>query len=364
MGLKSVIKKMLLLAPQMLAPAVYPFKVRWDAPEPPLTVLSDYSPDPGGSCLHKNELLEPVYDLEIIIPCYNVERYVAECIDSVLKQTCSYKVHCTVIDDGSTDKTGEIVDVYESDARVTVIHQVNKGLSGSRNTGLQRIRAAYITFLDSDDTVADGSLEQMCLCAFAQNADIVQGGVQYFSSAGGGNKEKLPTGHITKTRLLGYPWGKLFRGSLFEKVAFPEGYWFEDSLMRQVIFNLAAPDRIYSMDIPFYRYRKNPNGITSTSVKKRKSLDSLWITLRLFEDRKKLGLAVDQDYYEYMLHMAALTYQRILQQPKLIKKAFFCAFSDFLSQNFAGYTSKKDRLFEKAIQEKRYLLFKVLAGTR
>ena len=163
---------------------------------------------------------------------------------------------------------------------------------------------------------------------------------------------------------MGYACGKLIRGSLFQNVVFPEGYWFEDSIMRQIIFNLADEDRLFGLNIPFYQYRYNENGITVTSLKKKKSLDSLWITLQLYQDRKRLGLTDDQEYYEYMLHMAALTYMRIRKQPELIKKAYFCVFSDFLNKNFDGYTSKKDRLFEKAIEEKRYLLFKVLAGTR
>lgn len=364
MIIRSMIKKMMPFAAGLLAPLAFPFRVTWKGPEDALMVLNDHSPDPGGSCIHKNELLEPVYDLEIIIPCYNVERYVAECIDSVLKQKCSYKIHCTIIDDGSTDETGEIVDRYRADARVTVIHQENKGLSGARNTGLKRICASYITFLDSDDLLADGSLEQLCQCAFKEDADIVQGGLQYFSAAGGVKKERIPAGKIRKTALLGYACGKLFRSTLFHDVIFPEGYWFEDSVMRQIIFNLADQDMIYSLDVPFYMYRKNENGITATSLRRAKSLDSLWITLKLFQERKILGLADDQEYYEYMLHMAALTYRRVRKQPERIKNAFFCLFSDFLISNFAGHTSSKEKVFEKAIKEKRYYLFKLLALTR
>ena len=85
---------MLPFAANLLAPAAFPFQIAWKEPQSAWVVLNDYSPNPGNTCIRQNVLAEPAYDLEIIIPCYNVEKYAAECIDSVLKQKCGYKTHC------------------------------------------------------------------------------------------------------------------------------------------------------------------------------------------------------------------------------------------------------------------------------
>ena len=89
--------------------------------------------------------------VSVIIPVYNVEQYLNRCIDSVLNQT--YKdFEIILVDDGSTDKSGEICDVYaEKDSRITVIHKENGGLSDARNFGIDAARGDFLTFLDSDD---------------------------------------------------------------------------------------------------------------------------------------------------------------------------------------------------------------------
>ena len=97
------------------------------------------SPRPAGTCQAANALLPPRCDLQIIIPAYNVEAYLAACMDSVLSQETKYSYHVVLVDDGAKDRTPEICDRYAVDPRVTVIHQQNKGLSGARNTGLREL---------------------------------------------------------------------------------------------------------------------------------------------------------------------------------------------------------------------------------
>jgi glycosyltransferase EpsJ len=90
--------------------------------------------------------------ISVIIPIYNVEKYLSKCIDSVLNQSYA---HCEIIlvDDGSTDRSGEIADQYKSmfPEKITVVHQENGGLGSARNTGLKRATGKYVLFLDSDD---------------------------------------------------------------------------------------------------------------------------------------------------------------------------------------------------------------------
>ena len=101
--------------------------------------LLGFSPPPTGTAAADNRLLEPECDLQIVIPAYNVEAYLAQCMDSVLAQETKYTYRVILVDDGATDTTPAIADTYSDDPRVTVIHQRNKGHSGARNTGILEI---------------------------------------------------------------------------------------------------------------------------------------------------------------------------------------------------------------------------------
>ena len=111
--------------------------------------------------------------LSVVIPVYNVEKYLQECIDSVLGQTYTdYEI--ILVDDGSTDSSGRICDDYlTADTRIQVIHQENGGLSAARNTGLRAARGKFVYFLDSDDYIEACTLEHLTALAEAEQADVV-----------------------------------------------------------------------------------------------------------------------------------------------------------------------------------------------
>ncbi|SDB55141.1 Glycosyltransferase involved in cell wall bisynthesis [Ruminococcaceae bacterium FB2012] len=111
--------------------------------------------------------------VSIIIPVYNVEKYLCECIDSVLRQSFS-DLEIILVDDGSPDNSGAICDEYaRKDSRVTVIHKCNGGLSDARNVGMAASHGEYIYFLDSDDYIVDDAIWQLESKARTENADIV-----------------------------------------------------------------------------------------------------------------------------------------------------------------------------------------------
>ncbi len=111
--------------------------------------------------------------VSVVIPVYNVEQYLNECVDSVLNQTYSdYEI--ILVDDGSTDNSGKLCDDYLSvDNRIKVIHRENGGLSAARNTGMDAATGDYIYFLDSDDYIESVTLERLVHTAKTDDADIV-----------------------------------------------------------------------------------------------------------------------------------------------------------------------------------------------
>ena len=96
--------------------------------------------------------------ISVIVPVYNVEEYLDECLDSIRKQT--YKnIEVILVNDGSTDKSQEICERYcQQDSRFYLINQENRGLSGARNRGIQESTAGFITFVDSDDVIKEDML--------------------------------------------------------------------------------------------------------------------------------------------------------------------------------------------------------------
>ena len=114
---------------------------------------------------------EPV--VSVVIPVYNVEAYLCECVDSVLTQTMQ-DFEIILVDDGATDSSGAICDRYaQQDPRIQVIHQKNGGLSAARNTGLDAAKGEYVYFLDSDDYIEPYSLEHLRDLAEKEKADVV-----------------------------------------------------------------------------------------------------------------------------------------------------------------------------------------------
>ncbi len=110
--------------------------------------------------------------ISVIIPVYNVEEYLRECVENVIKQTYP-KYEIILVDDGSTDSSGKICDEYSENERVTVIHQKNSGLSAARNAGFDAANGEYVYFLDSDDYIAENTLETLLRIAKKDNSDIV-----------------------------------------------------------------------------------------------------------------------------------------------------------------------------------------------
>ena len=215
-------------------------------------------------------------NLSIIVPVYNVEEYIAECIDSILAQT--YKDwELILVDDGSKDNSGKICDEYaQKDSRIKVIHKENEGLSSSRNTGLDNISGKFVTFVDSDDIILGEDTLQKLIDIFVgdQELDILQYDVIHKWQSTEEHKRTYPfkTYYNKQDILEGYLCenihvsccDKIFRTEIFKDIRFPLGQISEDiAIIPQIVENT---NKLKTTDIGYYGYRCREGSITNSSL--------------------------------------------------------------------------------------------------
>ena len=242
------------------------------------------------------------YDLSVIIPFYKTERYAVQCIESVLNQVTDYSMEVILVDDGSPDRCGEILDSYADRENVTVIHQVNQGLSMARNSGIAAAKGEYLTFLDSDDYMESGAVQVMMQAAKEYDADVAEGS---FRSVTVDGKPRLYNRHqfhvgIHGAGLFGYACGKVIRRKLFGKICFPKAFWFEDAIISNLIYPLA--ETTVTVEPVVMNYRSNPTSISRSNGGNPKSLQALYITECLLDAMQHYGYPMDRECCKRLLH--------------------------------------------------------------
>ena len=208
--------------------------------------------------------------ISVIIPVYNVEKYLETCLNSVINQT--YKnLEIIIINDGSTDNSLSICKKYEKlDKRIILIDQDNKGLSGARNVGIKKATGDYIHFLDSDDYINLNYYEKMIEALDNTDADMVVGGFYYEKYAAKNSvRYDYPYCYTSmedkfiKTQLYfkRFAWRYLVKRTLLvdNNILFTEGRYFEDWDFTTYITILA--NKIITAPRTEYFYRKNQDGI-------------------------------------------------------------------------------------------------------
>lgn len=238
--------------------------------------------------------------ISVIIPVYNVEKYLHRCLDSVIAQTYQ-NLEIICVDDGSIDESGRICDQYAvRDARIKVIHQENQGLSAARNRGLDVAEGEYIAFVDSDDYILEGMYKKMLDKLLDYSVDLCVCQWQYEFSDGRQVVKKKnidPTIYGCKTSLefarflyrgnyengvVVAAWNKLYRRALLDKIRF-EGRIHEDEAFCGRI--MAKNISVYVMEEQFYVYAQNGDSLTNKpfSANKFFFLDALAERRELFK---------------------------------------------------------------------------------
>lgn len=215
--------------------------------------------------------------ISVIVPVYNVEKYLERCIDSILKQTYS-DLEILLIDDGSSDNSGKICDEYaKKDNRIKVIHKKNGGISDVRNVGIENAKGDYIGFVDSDDYIADDMFETLYKLSNENNADISI--VSFYEMYNGKligvrddktltkmDKQEALKELLIDTNIQSYMWNKLFKKELFDNLRFPLGKNFEDIATVLLIFERA--NKVVLLQDPKYYYLRRDDSIVGHRTNK------------------------------------------------------------------------------------------------
>lgn len=218
--------------------------------------------------------------ISVIIPVYNDEKYLAQCLDSVLKQTYS-NLEIILVDDGSTDS---IPEVYEKYANIRILHKKNGGVGSSRNAVLEMATGEYILFVD-DDLLSETHIEELYNLLKKNDADIAVGNFNHFieekRAYGIWLKEddyfektytpeewftvEYETVPYNRSIIFAVPWAKLYKRSLFENIVYPIDARVEDDLTTWKIYLLA--DKIAYMNKAIYTHRIFENSVSAQANK-------------------------------------------------------------------------------------------------
>jgi len=239
--------------------------------------------------------------ISVIIPVYNVEKYLRDCIESVLSQTFT-DFELLLIDDGSQDKSGKVCDDYATkDKRIKVFHKKNEGANLARKYGVEKAEGEYISFVDSDDTIFPNALELLVNRLEKEKLDIVLGAANAFYKDGHfeSNFHKFEGiySNVEYVKLILHsscyfsPYARLFKTSLFDKNTFdlePEIKINEDKYMNICLGLNARKIGIYNIIIYNYLYNPLSTG-KSTKVLNFDPFEKLFNHIRLVINEANLN---------------------------------------------------------------------------
>lgn len=212
--------------------------------------------------------------ISIIVPVYNIEKYLVPCVDSILGSSCQ-DFELILVDDGATDSSGSICDEYSSrDERITVLHQENGGIGVARNNGFKKAKGEYVIFIDGDDVIHPEMLEMMKNALDSSDSDLAL--VRAYTIDDNGEvtstaMEREPVSHtITQEEYMrclfgknefGYPvvWNKLYRRTLIEDLPFKTVDAEDIEWMTRVLMKVK---KISVIERQLYGYRLRPTSIT------------------------------------------------------------------------------------------------------
>ena len=312
--------------------------------------------------------------ISVIVPAYNVEKYIKTCLDSIIAQTY-FNFEVIVINDGSTDQTEKILNEYESNSKIRIFSQENGGLSAARNQGLKLANGELVCFIDSDDSVKSDYLEKLAAPFFEDSdVDITVCGYQE-------KFENTEINHVLKSqKITGYQatkdllikqqdfdvlaWNKLYRKKLFSDnhIEYPVGQIHEDNLTTYKLFFHAQ--KIAYIPDELYVYQRTHSEITKNRYSEEKTLKRLQV-------KEQMAIEAGQYLQESNLKLAAdvallLSYFAFLDYAisRQINKSYYDAYlmktRKLTSSQFKNpFLTKKLRFYLKLIRSPRGILYRI-----
>ena len=242
--------------------------------------------------------------ISIIVPIYNTEKYLDQCVQSILTQTYT-NLEVILVDDGSTDNSPEMCDEYaRRDSRVRVIHQKNAGQALAHNAGLEAAHGELIAFVDSDDFILPEMYEKLYSLMITHDADVSLGELEPVDEDGNiiinpDSRMKMISEVLTNEqaidRLLtneryGFLWNRLHKAEIFKDIRFPAGNRHDDTASAHRIF--WASRRTAVTDEAFYMYRRRANSVMGKIRHSKFNLKRVQDLAYIYNDRQHFFLEI------------------------------------------------------------------------
>lgn len=304
-----------------------------------------------------------MYDVSVVIPVYNVEKYLKECLDSVCNQTLA-NIEIICVNDGSTDGSLDILNDYaKKDDRIKIISQSNRGLGASRNRGLKEASGKYVYFLDSDDYIDLTCLEKLVSNAVSNDSDVVLFKFQNVDDHKNLHKRGVDfriddvfgeidydnftfTCYDVRSHVMNSAYSaclKLYRREFINPIEFPEDIRFEDVSVHVEV--MLSAKRISFVPEFLYYYRSNPTSISNTS----KTGFYIFNAIDLVEDYLR-----DNDYYDEF--EKEFTYFKLAQTLRYIVSTGSDEYFNRAKWEFENIEIKDEKFIKKKYIKKYYLV--------
>ncbi|OUN79910.1 hypothetical protein B5G06_12245 [Flavonifractor sp. An52] len=296
--------------------------------------------------------------ISVIVPIYNVEKYLRRCINSIISQSYN-NLQIILVDDGSSDNCGRICDIYAAqDARIQVIHKKNGGLSDARNAGLELANGEWISFVDSDDWIEPDMYSDLLQNAKKYGAQISVGGVndeviqdgaiKIVKSTFRGVQEIECLGPVDAMRrhLLGSwaAWDKIYRREIFTGIRFPVGEINEDEPIMLELLSRCA--KITYTNKVYYHYIQRVQSITTSLFSEKKLVwpkhcrDNLTFVQEKYPELKLIAAARYRSSILWALREIALSGEDYTVQRQELLKQLREYYSLFRNAPFEYYTDR------------------------
>lgn len=291
--------------------------------------------------------------LSVIVPVYNVEKYLGKCLESLVDQTVSdYEI--IVVNDGSPDGSQKIIDDYAAryPDKIVPIVKENGGVASARNLGISKARGEYLAFVDGDDYVAPDMYEKLIESIESSNADIVlcdtmqcypDGSMQPYDSTSVINNDPLTASCS--------PCSKLFTRSVIGELRYPLGVWYED--LDFVSKAMLKAEKIASVREPLYFYVIHDGSIMH-NTDSAKNLDMLKVLDDIAAEAHKYGCE-DRMEYLVLIHLLWTSISRVAAQDNPEKKAVIRKMRSYVRERVPNLV--KSPVFKTQSFKRRVIMF-------